>query len=371
MKIPSRSFLQELAKKHKLELLGIVALGKEPEFARFEKWLEDGFHADMEFMARNLACREDPRTLQSGAQTALIFGYQYYQGDKAQKGKAQNETRVAQYARLKDYHKFLRRHCSAFWKELEEHFPNIGSMRVTVDSAPLLERALASRTAEGFIGKNTLYIHPKKGSYFLLGEILSDSVFPTDTPSAVDPKQRTPAGGCGSCKRCQVNCPTGALDEAYRLDAKKCIAYYTIEHRGIIPIEFWHGLKLYFFGCDICQLVCPYNRGQQAVKSEHLKLIGLPPLAAIASMNQAEYEQWFGGTPMTRAKKDGLRRNALISMVVNDHEELPKTLSILKEDDSPLIQGTLQQISDYRSLREGEKNLESLSAAKSSLRESH
>ena len=348
--IPSRSFLQQLAKKHKLELLGIVALGKEPEFTRFEKWLEDGFHADMDFMARNRSCREDPRTLQAGAKTALIFAYQYYQGDQIQRGKQQNSARVAQYARLRDYHKFLRRHCSEFWNELQKHYQDLGSMRVTVDSAPLLERALASRTAAGFIGKNTLYIHPNKGSYLLLGEILTDSIFPPDTPGSVDPKRRNPEGGCGSCKRCQVNCPTGALDEAYRLDAKKCLAYYTIEHRGTIPVAFWSGLKHYFFGCDICQLVCPYNRGQKAVKSEHLKIIGLPPLNKIALMNQQEYEEWFGGTPMTRAKKDGLRRNALISMVVQGHEALEKTLAELEDDASPLIKATLDQVKSYLNL---------------------
>ncbi|MFK7824228.1 MAG: tRNA epoxyqueuosine(34) reductase QueG [Oligoflexales bacterium] len=345
--IPSRTFLQELAKKHKLELLGIVALGKEPDFGHFEQWLEDGFHAEMEFMAKNLGCREDPRTLQTGAKTALIFGYQYYQGDQINRGKSQSAVRVAQYAKLRDYHKFLRKHCSEFWLELQQHYPHLGSMRVTVDSAPLLERALAARTAEGFIGKNTLYIHPSKGSYLLLGEILTGSELPPDEPSTVSPEQRNPEGGCGSCKRCQINCPTGALDEAYRLDAKKCLAYYTIEHRGTIPVAFWSGLKHYFFGCDICQLVCPYNRGQEAIKSEHLKLIGLPPLNIIALMNQQEYEQWFGGTPMTRAKKDGLRRNALISMVVREDDALLETLKILKEDTSPLISATLEQISAY------------------------
>ena len=348
--IPSRSFLQELAKKHKLELLGIVALEKEPEFPRFEKWLADGLHAGMKFMANNLSCREDPRTLQTGARTALIFGYQYYQGDRMQRGSSQAAPQVAQYARLRDYHKFLRKQCSAFWQDLKQLFPSLGSMRVTVDSAPLLERALAARTASGFIGKNTLYIHPEKGSYLLLSEVLTDSYFPPDKPSKVDPNSRSPEGGCGSCKRCQVNCPTGALDESYRLDAKKCLAYYTIEHRGTIPIAFWPGLKHYFFGCDICQLVCPYNRHKQAVKSEHLKIMGLPDLSKIALMNQAEYELWFGGTPMTRAKKDGLRRNALIAMVVGKHEALAKTMEALAMDPSPLIKATLEQIEAYYSL---------------------
>ena len=133
--------------------------------------------------------------------------------------------------------------------------------KIAVDSVPIFERAIAAKTEFGFIGKNTCYIHPKKGSFFLLGEIILDEVIKQDSKLAVETTKRTDLGGCGSCKRCQVHCPTGALDKEYELDANLCLSYWSIESRGIIPEKFWPWFSKFYFGCDICQLVCPYNRG--------------------------------------------------------------------------------------------------------------
>src|SRR5690606_6307703 len=139
--------------------------------------------------------------------------------------------------------------------------------RVMVDTAPVLERALAAKTARGFIGKNTCYIHPLLGSFLMLGVVLTDIPLPSDERVPVDPARHLPSGGCGACRECQVHCPTGALDADYRIDAKKCLAYWTIEHRGVIPERFWPWIGTYYFGCDICQITCPYN-----MKDRHAKL---------------------------------------------------------------------------------------------------
>jgi epoxyqueuosine reductase len=226
-----------------------------------------------------------------------------------------------------------------------------GSYRVVVDSAPVLERALAARAQHGFIGKNTCFISANHGSFFLLAEILFSASLPDEVGNAVDPSKRSNDGGCGTCKRCQVNCPTGALDSDYRLDANRCISYWTIEHRGVVPTAIWPWFKHYYFGCDICQLACPYNR--KATHSSHvseLKLKEQPPLADIATMDQNFYEATFGGTPMTRAKREGLMRNALIAMAVTNDPKLSGVLKVIAEDGAmpEVVQQTALQVQTFK-----------------------
>ncbi len=309
----------------------------------FREWLDKGFHADMEFLENNLSLRQDPTGLLEGSKQAFIFGMNYYQGDKlgaVMGGRA----RIAQYARLKDYHKSLRKRGEFIVAELTKRVPDLKA-RVLVDSAPVLERALANRTTKGFIGKNTCFIHPELGSMFLLSEIMFDQyLLAPDEKERVDPMQRSSAGGCGSCKRCQVYCPTGALDEAYSLDARKCLAYWTIEHRGPIPEEFWPWVKIYLFGCDICQLAFPYNRAQTTTREPSLLTAAEVDPFAIATMDQAYYVATFGGSPATRAKRSGLRRNALIALSEWNDPRLEEALASVVEGDEEVLHQTVQQI---------------------------
>lgn len=335
-----------------LTFLGIAGLALEPDFARFRTWLSRGDHAGMDYLERNQHLREDPAQLMPGARSVIVVGLDYYLGDKL---PGRDEApRIAQYARLRDYHKLM-------WKAGEEILEDYwalrgarGEGRVVVDSAPILERAMAARAGGGFIGKNTCLIDPQRGSFFLIGEILVSDSLADDAvvapAPAVDPELRTAAGGCGTCKRCQVHCPTGALDEAYRLDANKCLAYWTIEHRGTIPERFWPWLKLYVFGCDICQLACPYNRGAEVrVPADVLRVHGVPDLFAVATMDQAVYERLFGGTPLTRAKREGLVRNALISMTVTDDARLDEAIAhCAAHPAAPVVTETLAQMAVWR-----------------------
>jgi epoxyqueuosine reductase len=339
----NREELQKLCSEEGLLLLGLVDLGPEPRFQLFEQWLSEGQHAGMRFLENNRHLREDPRGLLPDSVQALIFALPYYQGDKLN-AALRGEYRVAQYARLRDYHKSMKQKATRILQKLQEKKPGLDG-RVTIDSAPLLERALAARTMRGFIGKNTCYIHPDHGSLMLIGEILlSLPIASSDTAATVDPAQRTENGGCGTCRRCQVHCPTGALDTAYRLDARKCLAYWTIEHRGTIPFEFWPHLPTYVFGCDLCQLACPYNRKalptQEPVRPELLN----PDLYELATMTQQRYESWIGGSPLTRAKREGLRRNALIAMAVIKDERLKEACAEVKAEDAEVLHQTLEQI---------------------------
>ena len=353
--LPTRSALENLAKKHSLELLGVVPLSEEPTHPYFLQWLREKKHAGMEFLAKPLhvQLRKDPRLLLHGAKVGIVLGLNYYQGPQKNsrtRGGQHGEdpltepAQIAQYARLPDYHKKIRRCCEALVKELKTFCEGEVETRVTVDTAPILERALAAKSVRGFIGKNTLFIHPEKGSFFLLGTILTNLNIPTDEKEPVSPEARGPNGGCGSCKRCAIHCPTGALDTPYTLDSRKCIAYYTIEHRDLIPVKFWKHLASNLFGCDICQLVCPYNRGIAEIKRSEVKLHSLPPVFDIATMEQAFYEREFGGTPLTRAKISGLKRNALIALYVQGSSKLEEALQFNSKDKTPVIVGTIEQI---------------------------
>lgn len=348
----------KLADKHGLLFFGVAGLNVEQDFTWYEQWLDEGRHAGMDYLTRNLALRARPELLLAGAQTAWVFGLPYYLGDKWRRGERNSSPRFAMYARIKDYHKVLHTSLNTLFSELlhtiysqDETLPQY---RVTVDSAPLLERALAANTATGFIGKNTCVIHPKRGSFFLLGEVLTswNPISEAGLEPAPQPitrhRERTSEGGCGSCKRCQVHCPTGALDRDYQIDARKCLSWWTIENRGLIPKEFWPWIARYVFGCDICQLVCPWNRGIEvsATAETYLRLTPHMDMYDVATMDQARYEQLFGGTPATRAKRDGLIRNALIAMHVQKDLRLNSAFASLAKEPSEVIQGTILAIRD-------------------------
>jgi len=328
-----------------LTLFGVVGLGPEADYSHFEKWIEEGAHAGMEFMTNYSKIRQDSSKLLDGAKSAIVFGLNYYQDDKM--SDLNGTPLIAQYARLRDYHKYLRKIGEQLLEILHKNSEGNHAGRVVVDTAPVLERSLASRSKRGFIGKNTLFIHPDKGSFFLLGEVITTLDLKVDEKQKVDPSKRTDLGGCGSCKRCQVNCPTGALDKDYFLDANKCISYWTIEHRGEIPREYWQHLDKYVFGCDICQLVCPYNRSVvEEQKLTAIKRISkTPELYKMATMDESEYIAMFAGTPATRAKREGLMRNALIAMFVTNDPKLKHAINFLEKNGmSEVVKKTLEKI---------------------------
>lgn len=351
----SLSVFEQICRQQGVLLLGVLPTALSKEYPRFLKWLQQGYHGQMKFLEKYASIREDPSSLEPSMQSMIICAYPY--GEKSQTSlyhrSAQSiSPKVALYARLKDYHRELRvlganimeEYCLSCLPDKQY------SYRVVVDSAPIMEKALASTTGAGFQGKNTLFIHPKYGSLLFLFEIFTSESFPIVSSYAKD-QLSTPASttySCGSCRRCQVHCPTQALDQDYVLDARRCLAYYSIEYRSLIPVRYWTYFAQYIFGCDICQLVCPYNRWAQA--SSQIKHI-IPknlPLAQVALMNQQEYVRIFAGSAMTRAKRSGLRRNALISMVATQHPDLSHVLEKMRQEVAftadLLLIGTMRQI---------------------------
>lgn len=351
--------VRNLVDKEGLTFFGVVPAGLEPDAPRFEKWLSEKRHAGMAYLEQHTDVRRDSRNLLANGQSIVVVGINYFAGDRheaARIAKVDVKPRIAQYARYADYHKILWAKGGRIIEQLKAELGADGfDGRVVVDSAPVLERALASRTGVGFIGKNTCFIHPKEGSYFLLAEIVTTLPVPSAHSSlpSIDSTKRTAAGGCGSCKRCQVHCPTGALDVDFQIDAGKCLSYWTIENRGTIPEVYWPWLQYYWFGCDICQLVCPYNREAkpQASMESYRRPVEKLDLFEVATMNEENYVAWFGGTPMTRAKRDGLRRNALIALFVTKNPRCGEAIRMIRSESQSahdMLLATVSQIESHK-----------------------
>jgi epoxyqueuosine reductase len=341
-------------------LVGITTPGPSEHMAFYRRWVAERRHGEMAYLARPDAVgrRGDLALTLPGVRSVVVVGHEYYQEDPP--GVPEDAWRgvIARYARGRDYHKVVKKKLTELGKWLEiAAAPSALSWRAYVDTGPILERELAQRAGLGWFGKNTLLINPRKGSYFFLGILLADVLLEPDEPFTAD--------FCGSCSACLDACPTGALlgrdaDGAPVLDARRCISYLTIEHRGKIPAEFAPRMGNRIYGCDICQEVCPWNRrfaevaaerdyaarpaweaawetedasaetpdpGSAAVAApsgaasgDHGPIETLipttdgPSLVALMRMCEDEWDAYTRGSAMRRAGHVGLRRNVAIAL---------------------------------------------------------
>ena len=292
---------------------GVARLEPSGTGEAYLSWLERGDHADMAYLARRVELRLDPRSmLDGGARSALCVALQYHPlaGDSAPEGDLW--PWVARYARGLDYHDLLLQGLQRLAARISEGFPGCHS-RPYVDTGPVLERELGARAGIGAVGKNTNLLDGEAGSWFFLGELFLDLELEPDKPAA---------DLCGSCVACLEACPTDALPEPYRLDSNRCISYWTIEHRGEIPAEVRPSLGSWVFGCDICQEVCPVNTGPEPRDHPELRLTAERSrldLAGLLTLGRDSYVETFRGSPMKRAKQEGLQRNAAVAMG-NSHD---------------------------------------------------
>ena len=276
--------------------VGIVSLENFPpeeEKEVFLRWLELGYHADMDYMEKSKDARLNPNLLLEGAKSAVVVLLSYG-------SKRVGKLKFARYSTRKDYHKFFKKTLGKFVRECKERFG--GEYRVFSDSLPVLERSLGRLAGLGWIGKNSMLISPKFGSYFLIGGFLTNLDLKPDKPFVYD--------FCGKCNRCIISCPTGAILEGRIIDSRKCISYWTIEYKGdSIPVD----TKGWIFGCDICQEVCPWNRKahEESTLLPTLKIFEEIDLKDILNMDEEKFKESFSGTPIMRAKLKGLKRNAL------------------------------------------------------------
>jgi epoxyqueuosine reductase len=268
--------------------------------ARLRLWLENGYHGEMQYMENHFEKRSDPRRLLDGARSVIVVLQNYHTPEKQLDPTA---PRISKYAYGKDYHKIVRKKLRKLqhWMRAE-----VGpcSGRVFVDSAPVMERAWAFRAGLGWIGKHSLLLNRKYGSWFFLGVIISNLHLEPDRPANEY---------CGDCTRCIDACPTGAILEGRTVDARKCISYLTIELKGKnIPQEFHGRMENRAFGCDICQDVCPWNNN--AHPHDESWLNPRPGLLELSredwwNFNEKRFERIFEGSAVKRIKFQGLRRN--------------------------------------------------------------
>jgi epoxyqueuosine reductase len=274
------------------------------------RWLERGEHAGMAYLERKVETRLSPATVLPGARSVLCVAMRYWPLAGEDEPTGDLWPRVGRYARGRDYHDVMTERLDALAARVSEAFPGVVTRRY-VDTGPVLERELAARAGIGVVGKNTCLLDREMGSWFLLGELF------TTLDLAPDLAPDEPLSDlCGGCTLCIEACPTGALVEPYRLDSNRCISYWTIEHRGELSDDVARGNGEWVFGCDICQEVCPWNRRRHELGPADHPELRLPherrelDLAGLMGLSRDEYVARFRGSPMKRARLEGLQRNA-------------------------------------------------------------
>jgi epoxyqueuosine reductase len=298
------------------------------------RWLADGFHGEMDYMERHGLMRSRPQLLAPGTVRVVSVRMDYWPEDArsaeavlADRGRAY----VSRYALGRDYHKVLRRGLETLARELQRRIGPFG-YRVCVDSAPVLEKALARNAGLGWIGKHTNLIAREAGSWFFLGEILTDLPLPVDEEASAH---------CGSCHACIPACPTGAIVAPYRLDARRCISYLTIEHHGSIPLELRAAIGNRIYGCDDCQLVCPWNKFARAAAHPDFRVrnrLDEPTLPELFGWSAQQFAERMRGSAIHRIGYTRWLRNIAVALGnAPRSEEIIAALEARRSDPSELV----------------------------------
>ncbi len=318
-----KTALAELARSLGFDGCRIAPAVPPPHAAHFQQWLADGCAAEMAWMGRNAERRTDPQAVLPGAKSVIVLGLNYWQG--AQPAPA--EGRIARYAWGGDYHDWI----TPKLRQIEAFLEARGGVqRSYADTGPVLERDFAAFAGIGWQGKSNMLISPKLGAWFFLAEVL--------TTLELEPDEPLP-DRCGTCSRCMAACPTGAITAPHRLDARRCLAYQTIENKGAIPVELRPLLGGRVYGCDACAAACPWNRFAQA--SREAAFAARPAvnleLRDWLAMDDESFRACFKGSPIRRIKRRGFLRNVCVALGnTGEAADLP-ALEKAAADPEPLI----------------------------------
>ncbi len=323
--------LKAEARRLGFDLAGVCPAVTPAGIGRFHEWLSAGYAGEMQYLGDRAEAYEHPRHVLDGVRSILVLALVYRTAEPA--APCAGEGRVSRYAWGVDYHDLIRDRLNSLAEFLKRESPG-ARVRGVVDTAPLLEREFAQLAGLGWIGKNTLLLNKQLGSWFFLAALLTDIELDYDDPHDAD--------HCGTCTACLDACPTGAFVQPYVLDARRCISYLTIELRGPIPAELRPGVDDWLFGCDICQDVCPWNhRPPQSSEAAFSPAPGTNhvDLAALFTLDDAAFRDRFRHTPLWRAKRRGLLRNAAIVLGNRPHPEAISALIRGLNDPEPLVRG--------------------------------
>lgn len=295
--------IRAMAKEAGFALCRFAEAGVAPHAEAFESWLARGAHGTMTYLERTRQARVQPRAMLPDTRTVIVLGSPFAsRGCSLRNWREELRGRIAAYALGADYHDVIRWRLRNFCQRIKSVYPN-AVCYAEVDTGPVLERDWAWTSGVGWFGKNTNILNPHFGSLFFLAVVMTNLDVP---PDAQVPDR------CGRCVRCIPACPTGALDGDYGLDARRCISYWTIEHRGSIPQRVRATLGEWVFGCDICQDVCPWNEKKARSLGLEPSMELHPFLPELLSLTDEEFRQRYRRTALWRAKREGIARNAAV-----------------------------------------------------------
>lgn len=293
----------------------------------------------------------DVRNLHSTARSIISFGLAYWSGPAAKPDDGVLRGKISRYAWGRDYHRVLKRRMKSLLADMQADLGRELDVRMLVDTARIVERAVAARAGLGWYGKNANLIVPGHSSWVLLGEMVTDLDLEPDKPLDRN---------CGSCTICIDNCPTGAIVEPYTIHAPSCISYLTIELRDAIPHDLRPKMQDWVYGCDVCQDVCPYTGAAKPVDEPELQPKSInnafPSLHWLLRMTQDEFGETYFGTPVPRTKRRGLARNAAVALGnIGTDADIPVLEETIKTHDEPIVRGhaawALGQIGSYRAIK--------------------
>jgi epoxyqueuosine reductase len=326
--------LRRWAEELGFQQLGVSGVDLEDDEARLSDWLQAGWHGDMDYMERHGTRRSRPAQLLPGTLRVISVRMDYWPGEARDAKETLLDPEIAyvsRYALGRDYHKLLRHRLQHLATRVTDAIGPFG-YRVFVDSAPVLEKPLARNAGLGWIGKHTNVINARAGSWFFLGEIYTDLPLPIDTPAT---------NHCGTCHACIDVCPTQAIVAPYRLDARRCISYLTIEHAGAIPVEFRRAMGNRVYGCDDCQLVCPWNRFAHITAEPDFRVrhgLDGASLAELFAWTEEEFLEHTEGSAIRRIGHERWLRN--IAIALGNAPSTPEVLAAIKtriDDPSELV----------------------------------
>ena len=368
------------------ETAGVATGSRSGHAAHFREWIRAGLHGEMGYLARHSAVerRGDLTRTLDGFRSAVVVAHSYADADPAAGSGDRSRAVVARYARGRDYHHIVGERLEELGDRLEAAAGRPVQRRAYVDTGPVLERDLAQRAGLGWFGKNTMLIHPRRGSYFFLGVLLTDLPLAPSSPFRED--------HCGSCRRCLDACPTGALlgrheDGAPVIDARRCISYLTIELRGAVPRHLRPAIGNRVFGCDICQEACPWNESFATPASEPAYMsrpdLDRPSLVELArrllAMSGKGFQREYAGSPLSRAGRKGMLRNVCVALGNWGDQEAGPVLAAALADPAPLVRahaawalgrvGSAEALAALAARREVETDRTVLAEVEAALRE--
>jgi epoxyqueuosine reductase len=331
------AWVKKTAAEHGLAVSAVTSVDPFPEAADvLRRRIAAGHLAGMDWFTHDrVDVSEDIRNLHPTAQSILSVGLAYWSGSSEKPDDGVPRGRISRYAWGRDYHRVLKKRMKALHADLETTFGHPIEARFLVDTARVMERAVAARSGLGWYGKHSCIIVPGHGSWVLLGELVLDIPLLPDAPLNQD---------CGRCRICLDQCPTGAIVDAYTVDAPTCISFLTIEERGWIPRELRPKMGDWVYGCDVCQNVCPYTKAAKVTEDTDMAPATLdnayPDLHWLLRMTDKEFGATYFGTPVPRTKRRGLARNAAIALGnIGTERDIPVLVTAMRAHDEPRVRG--------------------------------